>query len=172
MIRPAPLWRRLAAALYDGLLLLGLWMAALLVDTIARDGLGSERQWPALRAYLFLIGLAFFGWFWTHGGQTLGMRAWRLQLRRTSGADVRWTEAALRYALMLLCWGVALTPAAMTMPALAARPQAHTLTAATVIATALALLLLRLDPRRRGPQDWLSGTEVVYLGDPQPAVRA
>lgn len=160
---PAPLWRRLAAAVYDGLLLVGLWMAALIVDTVVRDLIGVERQWPALRAYLFLIGLVFFGWFWTHGGQTLGMRAWRLQVRRGDGAPLRWLDAALRYALMLMCWGVALTPALLRFPALAAKPHAAEIGAATLIATALALLLMRLDPRRRGPQDWLSRTELTVL---------
>lgn len=163
MTLPAPIWRRLAAAAYDGLLLLGIWMAALMLDTVVRDLLDVERTWAALRAYLFLIGFAFFGWFWTHGGQTLGMRAWRLQLRRTDGTPPRWFDAALRYALMLVCWGLALTPALLRLPALAARPHASETAIAALIATAVALLLMRLDPRRRGPQDWLSRTEVVVL---------
>lgn len=158
---PAPVWRRLAAATYDGLLLVGLWMAALVIDTVARDAVDVERAWPALRAYLFLLGLVFFGWFWTHGGQTLGMRAWRLVVRRGDGAPLRWVDAGLRYAVMLVCWGIALTPALMRMPTLAAKPHAAEISAAALIGTVLGLLLMRLDPRRRGPQDWLSGTEVV-----------
>lgn len=160
---PAPIWRRLAAAVYDGLLLLGIWMAALMIDTVVRDTIGVERAWPALRAYLFLIGLVFFGWFWTHGGQTLGMRAWRLFVRRGDGTPVRWVDAGLRYAVMLVCWGIALTPALMRMPTLSIKPHATEISAAALIATALALLLMRLDPRRRGPQDWLSGTELRFL---------
>ena len=34
------IWRRFAAAAYDGLLLLGLWLVALMLDTIVRDATG------------------------------------------------------------------------------------------------------------------------------------
>ncbi len=160
---PAPLWRRFAAAIYDGLLLLGIWMVALVLDTVIRDLLGLSRDWIMLRAYLFLVGLFFFGWFWTHGGQTLGMRAWRLRLTRSDGGAVRWLDAGLRYALTLLCWGVLLTPAFLQLPRLAMRPDATTSTAITAIISALVLLWMRLDARRRGPQDYLSRTEIVLL---------
>lgn len=161
---PAPIWRRVAAAVYDGLLLVGLWMVALVIDTLVRDLFGLDRSWTALRAYLFLVGLGFFGWSWTHGGQTLGMRAWRLRLRRSDGSAVRWPDAALRYAVMLLCWAIALTPALMQLPQLAARPRAMAITATTLVLLALILLWMRLDARRRGPPDWLSRTEIVRDG--------
>ncbi|MEW6167268.1 MAG: RDD family protein [Pseudomonadota bacterium] len=160
---PAPIWRRLAAAVYDGLLLIGLWMAALIIDTVVRDLLDLERGWAALRAYLFIVGLLFFGWFWTHGGQTLGMRAWRLQLRRGDGRPLRWLDAALRYALMLVVWGVVLAPAFLQLPRFASAPGAGTVTALASIVVAAGFIAMRLDPRRRGPQDWLSGTEVTQL---------
>lgn len=162
MMLPAPIWRRCAAAVYDGLLLLGLWLVALMLDTVMRDAVGAEREWHALRAYLFLIGLAFFGWFWTHGGQTLGMRAWRLHLRRGNGEPPRWVDAALRYSLMLLCWGIVLTPALLQLPRLAAGPHARAASFVAGAAIVLGLLLMRLDARRRAPQDWLSGTETLY----------
>ena len=41
--------------------------------------------------------LAFFAYFWTHGGQTLGMRAWRLRLLRADGARLTCSDAALRW---------------------------------------------------------------------------
>ena len=34
---PAPLWRRFAAAIYDGLLLLALWMCGAFVDVLSRS---------------------------------------------------------------------------------------------------------------------------------------
>jgi len=163
IVLQAPLWRRLAAATYDGLLLLGIWMVGLFVDTVVRDLLGMEREWHALRAFLFLIGLAFFAWFWTHGGQTLGMRAWRLKLRRVDGRPLGWINAIVRYAVMLLCWGIALTPLLMQLPLYAARPGASKAAAAAVIAVAAALVLMRLDPRRRCPQDYAAQCEMIEL---------
>lgn len=103
-VLPAPLWRRLGAALYDGLLLLALWMVVALTDALVRDALSLPYDARAFRALLLLAGLVFFGWFWTHGGQTLGMRAWRLQLRHVDGGPVRWPVAALRYAAAWLAW--------------------------------------------------------------------
>lgn len=104
---PAPLWRRFGAALYDGLLLLAMFMAALFLEVILRDLAGLPRSWAALRALALLLGLGFFGWFWTHGGQTLGMRSWRLRLRSADGSPVRWPQAMLRYTVALFSWGLA-----------------------------------------------------------------
>ncbi|TJY61111.1 RDD family protein [Sinimarinibacterium sp. CAU 1509] len=163
---PAPLWRRLAAATYDGLLLLGIWMVCLLVDTVVRDSLGTAREWHALRAFLFLIGLGFFGWFWTHGGQTLGMRAWRLKLRRVDGRALTWLNALTRYAVMLLCWGVALTPLVMQLPLYASRPGSSTIAALSVVVIAVTLVLMRLDARRRAPQDYVAQCEMIELPKP------
>ena len=108
---PAPLWRRLTAALYDMLLLLSLWMAADLMMLIAGELAGLKLSAGFTRALLFLLSLGFFGWFWTHGGQTLGMRVWRLQLRRINGSRLNWPTAMLRFALfitlglsVLWCW--------------------------------------------------------------------
>jgi uncharacterized RDD family membrane protein YckC len=34
---------------------------------------------------LILASLFFFTWFWTHGGQTLGMRAWKIRIEKVNG---------------------------------------------------------------------------------------
>lgn len=134
-ILPAPLWRRLAAALYDGLLLLALWMVLALLDALLRKALSLPYHAGSLRALLVFSGLLFFGWFWTHGGQTLGMRAWRLQVRCQDGTALRWPNAALRYVTAWLAW----------------------------LPLAAGVLWSAVDPRRRAWNDWLSGTEVVLL---------
>ncbi len=163
LVLPAPLLRRIAAAGYDGLLLLALWMVALLVDVVLRDLLGLEREWHALRAFVFLIGLVFFGWFWTHGGQTLGMRVWRLQLQRNDGGPISWVSALARYAAMLLCWGVVLAPLVLQLPRLSQLPQATGISLAALFMTAAALLMMLRDPQRRAPHDWLTGAQMVLL---------
>ncbi len=166
VILPAPLWRRLAAAGYDGLLLIALWMVALLLDVMLRDLLSLEREWHALRAYVFLVGYLFFAWFWTHGGQTLGMRTWRLRLHRKDGEAPGWISAMARYATMLAVWGICLAPLLLRLPRLSEWALAPTLTAAAVIAMAVMLVAWRLDPRRRAPQDWLGDSDVVWTPKP------
>lgn len=168
-MQPAPLPRRLAAAVYDGLLLIAVWMVALLLDVVLRDLLDLEREWHALRAYVFLIGFVFFGWFWTHGGQTLGMRAWRLKLRHADGHSPTWRSALARYAMMLLAWGVCLTPAFMQLPRFSTWSLAPTLSLAAGALAALGLIAFFLDPRRRCPQDWVSGSDMIVLPKPSPS---
>lgn len=174
---PAPLWRRLIASIYDGLLLVGLWMVTLLLSLPLNKLLGLAPGNMLTRAMLFLVGLGFFAWFWTRGGQTLGMRAWRLQVRREQGELLRLPIAAVRYTAMMIWWGVVLTPAAVRMidrvPRLAELvPNADIVGAVAVIVVAMALIAQRLDGRRRLPHDWIAGSEVVRLPDnPFPAEK-
>jgi uncharacterized RDD family membrane protein YckC len=103
-ISPAPgLARRLAAMLYDSLLLAALWFVAtalLLAVTAGRLSDPSRPPWMLyiLQLSLLLVTFLFFAGFWTQGGQTLGMRAWRLKLVSTSGGPISWKQAAGRFA--------------------------------------------------------------------------
>lgn len=94
---PASLRRRLGATVYDGLLLLALWMSTTLVMVVVSDALGLPRPPELLRALLMLVAFAFFGWSWTHGGQTLGGRAWKLRVETPDGNLINWPTAMLRF---------------------------------------------------------------------------
>lgn len=159
---PAALWRRLFAAVYDGLVLLGLSMAALLLEMIVRENLlGLGRNATVLQVLLFVVGLGFFGWFWVHGGQTLGMRAWRLQVRRLDGAPLRWPIAAVRYTVMIVTWGVVLQPTLLGLPRFAGHTQLQAAALACALLALAIAALMHFEARRRAPCDWAAGTEVV-----------
>ncbi|MCB1785747.1 MAG: RDD family protein [Chromatiaceae bacterium] len=103
--------RRLAAMFYDSWLVAAIILLGATADTFARAGLGLAADYPhyALQAYLVTAPAVFFGWFWTHGGQTLGMRAWRLKLVAETGAPVSWRQSLGRYAaawLSLFAFGL------------------------------------------------------------------
>ena len=89
------LWRRLAAIFYDVWLVAALWLVGATIDTFI--GAGSEGSHLGLQIYAILAPLVFFGWFWTHGGQTLGMRAWRLKLLSNDGSSVTLGQSLIRY---------------------------------------------------------------------------
>ena len=169
LILPAPLWRRLAAAVYDGLLLIALWMVTLLLVCLPlNSALGLKPGNAMNRGLLLAVALGFFVWFWTRGGQTLGMRAWRLQLRRADGALLRLPVAVVRGTAMLIYWGLVLTPAAASMihraPSLESLlPHVQSASIGAALLVLLALVASRLDGRRRLPQDWIAGSEVVLL---------
>jgi len=165
IVRPATPWRRLAAAIYDSLLLLGIWMGTTLVYVPLRDALASQTSNGLLPACLFLTGLAFFGWSWTHGGQTPGMLAWHLQVRRGDGSTLRWPVAATRYALMLFTWGLAAIPTVLLLPEklLAQTHHAPQVAAAGLTLTLANLVFAMRDGRLRLACDRLTNTEVVQL---------
>ncbi|MGQ0529953.1 MAG: RDD family protein [Panacagrimonas sp.] len=164
LVIPAPLWRRLIAAVYDGLLLLGLWMAGALLDLLIRDQLlGLPRHWLWLQGLFFVIGLGFFGWSWTRGGQTLGMRVWRLHVRRLDGGVLRWPIATLRYSTMLATWMAATLPLLLLIPRYAAQPTMVTMAVAAGLIVLASAVLMLTESRRRALCDWISGTEVVVL---------
>lgn len=164
LIVPASPWRRLIASIYDGLVLLAIWLAVTAIEFLIRDTLLGLPLLPALlQAALLGGGLAFFGWFWIHGGQTLGMRAWRLQVRRLDGAGLRWPIAALRYGVMLLTWAAALAPIILLVPAYASSPRAQAVAMVCVLLSITSLVLMSFESRRRAWCDWAAGTEVVAL---------
>jgi len=45
--------------------------------------------------------LGYFSWFWTHGGQTVAMRAWRFRVERRDGHPLRFAQAGLRFVLAI-----------------------------------------------------------------------
>ncbi len=99
---PAPLWRRAMAMVYDTLLLSATLMLAALPIVTFFGGVPGGWARHAFQFYLLIIAFLFFGWFWVHGGQTLGMRSWRLQLVGTEELSVGWKTALLRFLSALL----------------------------------------------------------------------
>ncbi len=83
---------------YDWLLLIALYFCITLVVVTARGGGALEPGTWWYTALLLVVTLAFYGWFWTHGGQTLGLRAWRLRVERCDGRPLSWRDAAIRFA--------------------------------------------------------------------------
>ncbi len=69
---------------YDGLLLLAVWMLTSLA--LLPLNAGEAVSGPAYQALLLLEWGAFYIYFWRRRGQTLGMRAWRLQLVDSEGS--------------------------------------------------------------------------------------
>ena len=100
--------RRVMAALYDWLLVIALMMVlSTPVIALLDDAINPGNN--LYRAMLLLLAFLFFAGFWSRGGQTLGMRAWRLRLRRRDGSPVGISRAALRFAAAT----IALLPAGL-----------------------------------------------------------
>jgi uncharacterized RDD family membrane protein YckC len=94
--------RRLAAMLYESLLLLGVLSVSFMVPHLLLGiGLGITAPGPVLLAHVAIVLGAYFLWYWSHGGQTLAMQTWKLKITTPDGVPPRLTFLILRY---LLSW--------------------------------------------------------------------
>ena len=103
---PAGLGRRLAAMLYDGLLLLAIWIVTGLVWFPLN---GAAVSGPLLTMVLALETFAFYAYCWRRHGETLGMRAWQIRLVAASGQPPSWPQIGLRLlsaCVSLSCFGL------------------------------------------------------------------
>ena len=98
------LFRTLAAIFYDSLLLFAVLFFATFALLPFTQGEAIRPNQPAYSAYLLAVSFFYFGWFWTHGGQTLGMRAWRIRVETREGNTITWTRALLRFVGAMLSW--------------------------------------------------------------------
>ena len=109
--------RRLGALFYDGLIVIAIEMMAagvviaVLHALVAMGGfnatpyedvsdfLTNHPIWgPVYTSYLAVVWIYFFVFFWTRAGQTLGMRAWKIQVRNADGSAISTTQALIRIA--------------------------------------------------------------------------
>jgi uncharacterized RDD family membrane protein YckC len=103
-VRPPGLARRLAACLYDSLVLFAVLMVAGAAWVALSRAPAAPGDWW-FRAYLLAVAAVFYGSFWRRG-ETLGMRAWKLRVVAADGRPPGWDRALLRFASALLSWAV------------------------------------------------------------------
>jgi uncharacterized RDD family membrane protein YckC len=84
------------ASVYDWLLVIGLMML-LSVPVVALLDDAIQPGNNLYRLGLAVVATVFFSCFWTYGGQTLGMKAWRLRLITTDGSPVSLRQALVRF---------------------------------------------------------------------------
>lgn len=102
---PASLWLRLLAGVYDLLPLLGLWLGAAALAVLVTGGALDTHTLAGkllVQLLVLLLTAIYFVVSWTRGGQTIGMRAWRLRVVRSDGAPLGIGQALLRFPVALL----------------------------------------------------------------------
>lgn len=107
----AGFFKRIFVIVYDLLAVIALSMLLMVVNLIVLnlvEGWGwvdisgyldhsaylNDQWWVKLEVLLMVW--FFYAWFWYDGGQTIGMRAWRLKVRSTTDAPLTLKRAALR----------------------------------------------------------------------------
>ena len=95
--------RRLAAIAYDTILV----TAALLLTSLpwAIAGVTPHHAlYPLHVAYVYALAVFYFAWFWTHGGQTPGMKIWHIRVVGDDGEAIGWRTALVRSVAAVLSW--------------------------------------------------------------------
>ncbi len=99
---PVSLGLRLTALVYDLLPLLGLWFLAGVIG-VAMTGGGFDAHRLdhkiLMQALLLAFSAGYFVISWSRGGQTIGMRAWKMRLTMQDGSHLAWSRALLRFFL-------------------------------------------------------------------------
>ncbi len=154
---PTPgLARRMAAFVYEGVLLFGVvFVAGFLYSTVTRQDHALRGQ-TGLQVFVFLVLAAYFVTFWARGGQTVAMQAWHVRLVMANGAALTPMRALLRY---LLCW-LWFAPALIAAYAAGLHSAAQIFALMIVGVVAYALLAF-LHPQRQFLHDAVCGTRLV-----------
>lgn len=108
VLGPANFIRRIAAMVYDSLLVIALLMLTTGIYMYASAAILGTQEYraiadsganigdPALSVILFLTLYGFFGYFWTRSGQTLGMQVWNIRIQNEDNSSITWMQALIR----------------------------------------------------------------------------
>ncbi len=117
---------------YDAILLLAILFLATAIALPFNGGKAFTPDQYLYPAWLFWVSFLFYTWFWTHGGQTLGLKSWKMVLRTESGKTIGWPQACIRFFSALLSWAC----------------------------LGLGFLWILIDPEKQAWHDKLSGTKL------------
>ncbi len=136
---PPGLLRRLAAIVYDTLLVIPLIMVVVAITLAVQRWMGTPQEalvagW-IVQTITVLCVVGFFAGFWLKNGQTLGMQAWRIKLQPIPGNELTFGRAVTRCGSALL----------------------------SACCLGLGYLWCLVDRKKRTWHDYLSGTELVLL---------
>lgn len=155
-----PLWRRLLALVYDVVAVLAIVMVVGLIcqlvtgGQLINNGTQVHIAWWYQPLQAIVVG-AYFMVSWLRGGQTLGMRPWRIRVVAGNGAPVSMRQALVRVVV-----------AALPLAFLLLAPAFGLKGALWAVAAGWALWLVAalFVPRRRTVYDLAAGTEMRRIG--------
>jgi uncharacterized RDD family membrane protein YckC len=156
---PCPLWRRLLALVYDLLIVVAIVMMVGLLCQLATCGklirTGATTVVPIwYQALQGAVVAAYFIGSWRRGGQTLGMRPWRIRVTRDDGGTLTLQQALIR---------VLVAAAPLVLLLLAPMIGLHATLWTLLVVWAGWFAVAMFDPRRRALHDIAAGTEIRRL---------
>lgn len=104
--KPPGIFKRIAVIVYDALLLIAVLFLATLVLLPFQEGNTFEPNSLGYSVYLLFVSFLFYAWFWTTGGQTLGLVAWKLKVTDNKRSNITWQQAGIRFVVAIFSWGI------------------------------------------------------------------
>lgn len=99
---PAPFLARIAAMIYESLLVTAVIFVASFIIIPVVGEMHAPWQRHLYQVYILGVLFAYFSAFWLRSGQTLAMKTWRIRLVTVDGSRLTLKQAALRFVLALL----------------------------------------------------------------------
>lgn len=100
------IFRRCFAIFYDWLLIFSICIAATSVAVFFTHGEAIAANNLFFKLYLFIVISSYYVWFWLHGGQTTGMRAWKIKLTNTCNQPITLQQALMRIFIAIPSYGL------------------------------------------------------------------
>ncbi len=96
--------RHFAAICYDMMLLVSVLFVFTLVILPLASNTAIESGNLAYNFYLLILSYLYFCWQWINGGQTLGMKSWRIEVINRDGQSLNLQQASARFFAAILSW--------------------------------------------------------------------
>lgn len=107
-MKETPIFKHIAAFVYDIFPVVGILLLTSFVTLIIRNGQEVARNTIWFDVLLFCEVAFYYVYSWKIGGQTLGMRAWKMKIipNDKNQATLTWTQALVRFLVGIVsCFG-------------------------------------------------------------------
>lgn len=99
-------FKRLLAMAYDSILVATVMFIGCGIILFFNKGQAISQGTIWFQIYLIGIWMLFCTWFWVNGGQTIGLRAWKLKIVDYDNKTITWTQAVLRFLIPIITVGI------------------------------------------------------------------
>ncbi len=102
-IHKSKLWKHVAALIYDIFPILGIFLVTSLLFVLLRAGKEVEPHTLWFQLILFFEVYFYFSYSWIKGGQTIGMKAWKISIENHQ--EMTWLQVSMRFfsGILSLC---------------------------------------------------------------------
>ncbi len=160
----ARLPRILGAVIYDLVLVAAILFVATLWSLLVPETARSHVLYTAvMQLYILGVSFLYFAFSWRRGGQTIGMKSWRIRLVNQARENevLSWRQCLLRFLIALLPWILIGYLTVWLFRVLQIQPGWNL--GSTWVLFSLIYVMTTFSVKRGSPQDRVSRTRLLQL---------